>query len=246
MRRYDEYKYSGVEIIGVISVYLTVLAMTAYFFYRSVWVFVISLVGIPIFLKYYKRILIKKRKEKLAEEFAEVLYSVNANVKAGYATENAFWEARKDIILFYGENSLMAEELLTIKKGIGINRTLESLLLNLGERSGVEDILIFSRVFETAKRNGGNMNKVLERTADTLRAKIEIEKEIQVLIAEKRFELKIMECIPFFIIAYIGFTSKGYFDPMYHNLKGIAVMSICLLVYVGASILGQKLVEIDV
>lgn len=246
MRRYDEYKYGGAEIVGVISIYLIILALTAYFFYRSVFVFVISLVGIPFYLKYYKRILIKKRKEKLAAEFAEVLYSVNANVKAGYATENAFWEARKDILLFYGENSLMAEELLTIKKGIGINRTLESLLLNLGERSGVDDILIFSRVFETAKRNGGNMNKVLERTADTLRAKIEIEKEIQVLIAEKRFELKIMECIPFFIIAYIGFTSKGYFDPMYHNIKGIVVMSICLLLYILASILGHKLVEIDV
>ena len=153
MRRYDEYKYGGVEIIGVISIYLIILALTAYFFYRSVFVFVISLVGIPFYLKYYKRILIKKRKEKLAAEFAEVLYSVNANVKAGYATENAFWEARKDILLFYGENSLMAEELLTIKKGIGINRTLESLLLNLGERSGVDDIhnrlhrIYFKRLF---------------------------------------------------------------------------------------------------
>ena len=245
MRIYNEYRYSVLEVMGVISVYLIILALTAYFFYRSIIFFVISLAGIPFFLKYYKRVLIEKRKDRLAQEFAEVLYSVNANVKAGYATENAFWEARKDILLFYGEKSLMAEELMYIKKGLGINRTLESLLSDLGERSGVDDILVFSRVFETAKRNGGNMNKVLSRTADTLRS-VEIENEIRVLIAEKRFELRIMECIPFFIIAYIGFTSKGYFDPMYHNLKGIVVMSACLLVYVSAALLGSKLVKINV
>ncbi len=155
-------------------------------------------------------------------------------------------EAGKDIELFYGEKSLMAEEIRYIKNALAVNRTLESLLLNLGERSGVEDIVIFSKVFETAKRNGGNLPEVIEKTADTVRAKFETEKEIQVLISQKRLELKIMEIVPFFIIAYIGITSKGYFSVLYHNLKGVIFMSVCLTIYGLSVYLGSKMVEIDV
>ena len=246
MRRYNEYKYSFWEMTGVISLYLTILALVSYLFYQSVLFFFISATTIPIFLKVYKKGLIRKQKEQLSEEFAETLYSVNANIKAGYALENAFVEAGKDIELFYGEKSLMAEEIRYIKNALTVNRTLESLLLNLGERSGVEDIVIFSKVFEAAKRNGGNLSEVIEKTADTVRAKFETEKEIRVLKSQKRLELKIMEIVPFFIIAYIGITSKGYFSVLYHNLKGVIFMSVCLIIYGLSVYLGSKMVEIDV
>lgn len=243
---YSKYRYSFWELIKVLSAYLIILSCIAYFFYHSLIFFLISLTSVPIFLSLNKKKLINQRKEKLAEEFAEVLYSVNANVKAGYALENAFIEARKDLIMFYGEKSLMAKELITLKKSLSLNITLESILSDLGQRSGVEDIVFFSKVFETAKRNGGNVREVLETTADTVKAKFEVEKEIQILIAQKKLELKIMEFIPFFIIAYIGLTSEGYFSILYYNLKGILFMSACLLLYGLAVYLGSKMVNINV
>lgn len=246
MRRYDKYRYSFGEIMGVISIYLAILILIAYFFYRSSRFFFIGLAGIPIYLKFHRNKRIKKTKKKLAEEFAEVLSSVNANVKAGYATENAFLEAHKDMLLFYGEKSLMAAEIAYLKKGLSLNMTLESLLADLGERSGVEDIVIFAKVFETAKRNGGNVQLVLEKTSETVRAKFDVEKEIEVLISEKRMELLIMECIPFFIIGYIEITSKGYFTVLYHNLRGVLLMSACLAAYIAAIFIGSKMVNINV
>lgn len=246
MRRYDEYRYNLWEIMGVILLYLVILALVAYFFFKSLVFFFISLISIPIYIKLHKQEMIRRTKTRLAEEFAEVLNSVNANVKAGYATENAFVEAAKDIKLFFGEKSLMAAELMQIKKGLSLNQTLESQLLNLGKRSGVEDIIVFAKVFETAKRNGGNIREVLEKTSETVRAKIEVEKQINVLISQKKMELRIMECIPFFIIAYIDITSRGYFNVLYHNLKGVIMMTVCLIIYAFASYLGSRMVNIDV
>lgn len=246
MRRYDEYKFSIGELIAAVITYLSVLALTSYFFYRSVLFFLIGLIGIIFYLKIDKKQKIRKTKKKLAEEFAEVLNSVNANVKAGYALENAFVEAYNDMVSFYGDKSLMAEEIIYIKKGLSVNQTLESMLSDLGKRSGVEDILVFSRVFETAKRNGGNIKEVLEKTSETVKAKSEVEKEIEVMISQRKLELSIMECIPFFIIAYIGITSKGYFSVLYHNLRGILLMSVCLSVYIIAIYIGSKMVNINV
>lgn len=246
MKNYNNYEYSFWEIMGVISIYLIILALIAFFFYRSILFFLISLISIPFYLRYHKKTMIQKQKTRLAEEFSEALYSVNANVKAGYALENAFMEARKDMISFYGEKSLMAAEIVYFGKSFSVNRTLENVLADLGERSGVEDIQVFAKVFETAKRSGGNIKNVIETTADTIKAKSEVEKEIQVLIAEKKLDLRIMETVPFFIIAYIGITSRGYFDVLYHNIKGILFMTICLLLYGVSLVLGSKLVKIDV
>lgn len=246
MRRYDIYRYSFGEMMGVISLYLFILALIAYFFYKSFFVFLILLISIPFYIKLNKQKRISKQKARLTEEFVEVLNSVNANVKAGYALENAFIEARKDMIAFYGMKSLMANELTYIQKGLSVNKTLESLLMDFAQRSGVEDIMIFARVFETAKRNGGNLKDVLERTAETINVKFTVEKEIKVLISQRTLELRIMEIIPFLIIAYIGVTSKGYFDVLYHNFKGILFMSLCLGIYGLSVYLGTKMVNINV
>ena len=232
--------------MGVISVYLVILGAVSYFFYRSFIFFAVLLTGIPICLKLYKKKLIRQTKQRLKEEFADCLDSVCANVKAGYSAENAFLESLKDLKLFYGEKSLMAAEIKAMEQGLKLNRTLESRLSDLGERSGVDDILVFSKVFETAKRNGGNLKEVLEATSETIRANLETEKQIRVTIAQKRLELIIMEVIPFFIMGYIELTTRGYFNVLYHNVRGVLFMTVCLIVYGTSAYIGTGLMRIDV
>jgi tight adherence protein B len=53
--------------------------------------------------------------------------------------------------------------------------------------------------------------------------------------------MKIMNMMPFFIMAYISLTGRGYFDVMYHNLPGIIVMSVCLIVYIFSYLWGVRI-----
>ena len=55
----------------------------------------------------------------------------------------------------------------------------EELFLSLGERSGIEDIENFAAVFSTAKRTGGDMDKVIQTSARMLGDKIDVQKEIE-------------------------------------------------------------------
>ena len=246
MRNYEEYKYSVKEICFLLIKYSVILGLTAFFFYRSIIAFLIFLLSAPFYLRLKKKELIRTRKKKLALEFSQVLTCVNANVLAGLSVENAFVEAVKDIKLFYGEKSLMEEELHYIKKGLSVNKTLEEMLKELGERSRVEDIEVFAGVFELAKRNGGKITRVLSETADSLKEKQEVEKEIEVVITQKKLEFKIMEIIPFLIMGYIEMTSAGYFNDMYGNAKGILFMTLCLLIYLAAVFIGTRTVNINV
>jgi len=120
------------------------------------------------------------------------------------------------------------------------------LLLSLGERSGITDIREFGNVFAIAKRNGGNMTDILMRTSTVIGKKMEIDREIQVLISAKRMEQQIMNMVPFAIIVYISFTSPGFFDVLYHNALGVGIMTVCLVVYFIAYHISSRIIEISV
>lgn len=244
--KYENYRLNGFEWILGIVIYAAGDGAIAFFFYRSVYVFPILFIFFPLFILFYKKKLINKRKKKLLDEFSEVLYSVSISMKAGYSIENAFVEAYRDICLFYGKNSLMAEEIKRIEKGLEINITLEELIEDFAKRSGEKDIILFSEVCKSAKRNGGNTAEVLLNTADRIRRGIYVEKEIETILSEKKLEMRIMEVMPFFILGYLEVTSVGYFSVCYESISGRIFMTIALLVYIISILLGQRILRIEV
>ena len=243
---YEDYILSGREWILYSLEGILVVGIISYFFYRSLWACLFLAPVFVMFLKGKRRELAKRRRQDLNMQFKDAVLSVSANQKAGYSVENAFREAYRDMLMLYGGESHICRELDYIAKGLDNNVILEKLLYDFGLRSHVQDILQFAEVFLIAKRNGGNMTEIISETADTIEQKIAVDKEIQVLISSKKMEQKIMNLVPFLIIFYIDLTSKGFFDVLYHNLIGIIVMTICLMVYLAAFMISGKLVEIEV
>ena len=239
-------KLTSRQFLYGIGIYFGLTGVVAFFFYRSLVAWFILSPGFFFFLKWFKSSLIVKRKKKLLDEFSETLLSVSINMKSGYSAEKAFLEASKDIELFYGEKSLMAAEIDKMKKGFGLNMNLEELIDDLAKRSGEEEILIFSEVLKSAKRNGGNITEVLLNTADRIRGEICVDKEIDTIISEKKLELRIMEVMPFFIMGYLEVTSVGYFEICYTGLFGRIFMTACLLAYIAAILIGDKILKIKV
>jgi hypothetical protein len=44
-------------------------------------------------------------------------------------------------------------------------------------------------------------------------------------------------------VFYVGITYPGYFDPLYHELSGIGIMTLCLGLYLLSLFLGEKIFE---
>ncbi len=120
------------------------------------------------------------------------------------------------------------------------------MLPDLGERSQIEDIENFASVFYTAKRTGGDMNRVIQKVSRMLGDKIDVKKEIEATLAAKKSEQMIMSLMPVGIILYLQMTSPGFLSVLYGNPFGIAAMSICLVIYAAAYWLGRRIVDIEV
>lgn len=243
---YDKYKLNIKEIIAGAFVWALISAVLAYFFYKSVTAWVLIFLFLPVFFIFEKKILGEKRRWKLTLEFKEMIRILSVNLQAGNSAENSFAYTLKEMQKIFGNKSDMTKECETIVKGLQNNIVLEKLISSFGERSHIEEINEFAEVFSIAKRSGGNLKEIIADTAEVIDTKIELKREFKTLISSKQFEHRLMCLIPFLIVGYIGVTSPGYFDMFYGNTKGVLIMSICLLVYIGAFVWGEKIANIKI
>lgn len=243
---YAEYHFNTKEKVLYFLEGIALIAMIGYFFYQS-WTACLCLCPLLVlFLREKKKELIKKRGQELSVQFKDLLLTVSTNLKAGYSVENAFKGSYRDLQMLYGAERPICQEVKHIINGLENNVVLEKLLYSLGQRSHEPDIMQFADVFMIAKRSGGNMTDILVKTAGVIEQKIETDKEIQLMISAKKMEQKIMNMVPFLIIFYVGTTSRGFFDVLYHNLIGVIIMTVCLIFYGAAYLLSKRIVEIEV
>lgn len=243
---YNTYRLTARENIKYILMGSVVVIILGILFYRSI-VGILCLSPLIIYIRKSRRkSLIKDRKWKLNLEFKDGILALSAALEAGYSAENAFEEACRDLQRIYNENSMIIREFSYIINQIRMNITVEKALKEFGERTGIEDIISFSEVFNTAKRTGGDLINVIRITSQIISDKIEVKREIITLITAKRLEANIMKLIPVLILIYLSVSSPGFLDSLYHNLFGIFIMTIFLAFYLGAFLIIDKIVEIEV
>ena len=183
---YAEYHFSFKEGALAFLEGVLLVAMIGYFFYRS-WVACIFLFPVFVFfVREKKRDMAKKRRQELSLQFKDLVLALSANVKAGYSIENAMRESYRDVEQLYGTESPICLEVRHILRGLENNVILEKLLYDLGVRSRLPDIMQFADVFLIAKRSGGNLTEILEKTAGVIEQKIETDKEIQLMIGARK------------------------------------------------------------
>lgn len=198
-----------------------------------------------LFLKYYRRVLMERRRWELTVQFKDAMDSMVSALVAGYSFENAVWQAEQDIGLMYGKEDIIMREMSYMTHKMSLKVPVETLIRELGERSGAEDIMTFSEILLTAKKTGGNLVQVMKRTAQNITERMEIRREIETMIAGKKMEARCMTAVPLLMIVYLRFFCPGFLDPLYHNPIGAAAMTGALVVYAAAFFWGQKIMKIE-
>ena len=221
------------------------LGIAAYLFYDSP---VAAAVLSPLLVPYYRRRCREQRqkdKKELSAQFGEALAAIITALKAGYSAENSFCECRREMAFQFGEKAAITVEMDRIGKGLENHVPLERLLFDFSRRWEIEEITEFAEVFAIARRSGGNLPEIMGRTAAIIQDRMEIDAEIDILLSSRKFEQKIMDAVPFFIIFYLGMSSEGFFDVLYHNPVGVIFMSGCLAAYLAAVLLSDRIMAIE-
>ena len=243
---YTQYRFSKGEILKYLGLYLVLDGVISYLFFYSLLAFFILLPGCFLFLREQNQIQKKKRASEMRRQFLDGIQMTSASLQAGYSVENAFREAAKELGRIYKEEDFIMQEFRILTAQMDVNRNAEDLLMDLGRRSGVEDIMSFAEVFMTAKRSGGDLMLIIRNTASCIRQKHETLQEIETCLSGKVMEQNIMSLVPVLILAYVKLSSPEFLDGMYGNLTGTTVMTVCFAVYVLAYVWGKRIVQIEV
>lgn len=183
-----------------------------------------------------------KMLNSLRNQFKDLLDSLSASYSAGKNTTNAFLSFEKDMIAIYGDGSDIVQEIRLINGGIGNNINIEALLADFAERSGLDDIKSFAEVFEVCNRQGGNLKKIVTETRDIIRDKIEIEMEIETILAGNKNELNIMIVMPIIVVLMLNGMGSGTVNE--NTLSNIMLKLFCIGMFVLAYFIGKKLTDI--
>ena len=246
---YSKTDYAGPKLelkaeLQCITEGLLIVCLFAYFFYRSYFAVVILAPGILFYRKEKMKRNEQKRKFLLEQQFKETLLAVQTNLQSGYSVENAFLESYPYIVNLYGKTSDMALELKRIQRGLANGDTMEHLLWDLGRRCPESALEDFANIYVIAVKTGSGWTDIIMKIIANISQRMEIKQEVETLIHGKKLESRMMCIIPFFILFYMDLTSKGYFDVLYHNPAGIAIMSVCMAAYIFAFLMSEKITEI--
>ena len=146
----------------------------------------------------------------------------------------------------YPKDEMICKELSCMVQQVYIKIPAEQIFEDFAKRIRLDDVRSFANVFAAAKRSGGDMIAIIQNTVNQIGDKIDVKREIDTLLAAKRYEFKVMAVIPYAIIAYMIFSFPEFMDCLYENVIGTGVMSVCLLVYLAAYAIGVRLVKIEV
>ena len=243
---YETYTLSRREWVLYGAEGILLASVLDYVFYRSFLLILLILPAGILFPLALKKKLKQRRMEKLRGEFKDAILAVASGLNAGYSVENAFAVSLKEMEEIHGSDSMIAKEIRLILRKVRMNLTFEDALGDFAARSGLDDVENFADVFLAARKSGGELMRIITRTAEIIGEKIRIQEEILTATASKRMEQRIMSGIPVLIVIYIELTSPGFFGILYTTLIGRMLMTVCLAVYLASCWLADYFLEIEV
>lgn len=244
---YDFYSMSGKEKALNIIFGAIIVSLIAFLFYRSI---IISLILCPLGFLYPKikiKSIISKRKTELNLQFKDLLYSISSSMSAGKSVERAFVDAAKDLqILYPSANANINKEVEYIVRRLEMNETVEAALSDFARRAHLEDIDSFCDVFQTCKRAGGNLVDIIQNTSKIISYKIEIKDEINTMLASKRFEQKVLNAMPIFLLILLSVSATDYVSPVFTTILGRVSMTVAILLLIAGYFISKKIMDINV
>lgn len=236
-------------VFEVIGAGILIPMLLGFLIYDSAWAMVLVPAVIIVSYRWLKRRKRQKNRERVNRDFEIAMQSISGDLKSGMSMDNA-WKSAVKVLKESREKETEAGELeglmTEICHSMEMNEPLEELLPELAMQTGDEDIENFAEVYSYAKKSGGNLAGIVERTELMMRDKRETEQDIQVLIASKRLEQRVMNGMPVFILLFLRLSAPEYLQSLYHNLFGQIVMTIGVALYIGIIVLSNRVMRIEV
>ena len=244
---YCEYIPERKERMKYYLVCMAGFAFTGWLFFNSpVASIALALLAFPL-EKQWRKARADARRKELAVQFKDMLFSLSASFQSGRHMREAIEEARGNLREVYPDTAPINIELELMSRRMGAGGESDrEVLFDFARRSGNEDARNFADVYYTCLTTGGDLCGVVNRTAEIILEKMAIRRDMETVMAQKKYEAKLLTAVPFLILLYLRFGSPAYLEQLYTTAMGLCVMAAALGALAVSFFWSGKIMDIEV
>ncbi len=196
----------------------------------------ISFFGPSIFVKVRKA----KRRRAFANQLVDVLNQIVGSLRSGYGLVQSL-----DVVA--GQLPAPAgEEFTRVVREVQLGHPLLVALSNLADRIENEDLVMITAAINTNQQVGGNLAEILETVAETIRERVRIKQEIQVMTAQQAISGYILVFMPIALGAVLLIINPTYQMRLFTPGITLCIPSVAALGIVIGFFVMRRIVDIEV
>ena len=188
----------------------------------------------------YLTILRRKRLEKFKKQLPEALDLMVRALKAGHAFTDGLKLAADEFDDPLGPE--FAETLDEINFGVSVPKALR----NLAKRIDCSEVKYFVMGVILQRETGGNLAELMGILSSLIREKFKFQGKVRTLSAEGRLSAIVLIALPFFVGAWIWFSTPEYLNTLWTDPIGkIMMFGASIMMVIGIFVM-KKMVKIEV
>ncbi len=189
---------------------------------------------------FYVRYRVGQRLRKFNGQLGDTLTLLSNALKAGYSFAQAIDTVAKNAVAPIGD------EFSRAVREMNLGGSPDEALSNITKRIASQDFDLVATAYSIHRTVGGNLAEILDNIAYTIRERVRIKGEIQTLTAQARASGWIITLLPIILAAFMFFVTPTYFQPMFGNIIGWALIVIAsFMIFIGNLVI-RRIVAIEV
>lgn len=189
-------------------------------------------------------VMLKRRRDRLRADFKDMLQALSSLLAAGRSVENAIQTLESDLSLMLGQSrSDLLREIRVMVARSRNGEPLETAVRDFAERSGLEEAVRLAESLAICKRTGGDLVDVVRSTAAWIGENLEVELEVEVMVAQKKWEARLMMVMPFAFVGLLQWLAADYMAYLRQG-AGLVVLTVCLLLLAACGYWMNRIMEI--
>lgn len=179
-----------------------------------------------------------RRAAAIDEQLADSVRSLAAGMRAGLSVAQSIDHASREA------ESPLADAFRRVVDTVGVGGRLDGALARWAAEIGTDDARLVVGVLDLHRRSGGDLPRVLDQVAATLRERTDAAREVRALTAQARLSGAILGLLPIGFFAFLWTTSRGDVEGAFRTPVGITAVAIGLALEAGAFLWIRRLLEV--
>jgi tight adherence protein B len=174
----------------------------------------------------------------LDEQLADAVQALAAAMRAGQSVPQAMAYVAREA------EAPLAPHLDELVEALGVGRPLSEALAVWADRVGTDDARLVASALDLHRRAGGDLPRVLEQVARTIRDRVAAAREVRALTAQARLSGLILGLLPVGFFAFLWVTSRRDMQAALATPAGVIAVILGLAMEGAAFVWIKKLLAV--